>query len=44
MAKCVRALRNKSTEFVDVVNSGRTHLMDAATVTLGQEFSGRRYS
>ncbi len=30
----------KAAEFRDVVKSGRTHLMDATPVTLGQEFSG----
>lgn len=30
----------KATEFSDVVKSGRTHLMDATPVTLGQEFGG----
>jgi fumarate hydratase class II len=30
----------KAQEFRDVVKSGRTHLMDAVPVTLGQEFSG----
>ena len=30
----------KASEFHDVVKSGRTHLMDAVPVTLGQEFSG----
>ncbi|MGN6415382.1 class II fumarate hydratase [Flexivirga sp.] len=34
------ALEDKATEFVDVVKSGRTHLMDATPVTLGQEFGG----
>ncbi|MFD4988592.1 class II fumarate hydratase [Streptomyces sp. NPDC058372] len=34
------ALRRKSAEFSDVVKSGRTHLMDATPVTLGQEFGG----
>ena len=34
------ALRGKSVEFADVVKSGRTHLMDATPVTLGQEFAG----
>ena len=34
------ALSTKSEEFSDVVKSGRTHLMDATPVTLGQEFSG----
>ena len=30
----------KAEEFKDLVKSGRTHLMDAVPVTLGQEFSG----
>ncbi len=30
----------KATEFADLVKAGRTHLMDAVPVTLGQEFSG----
>ncbi|MEU3076625.1 class II fumarate hydratase [Streptomyces laurentii] len=34
------ALERKSAEFVRVVKSGRTHLMDATPVTLGQEFGG----
>jgi fumarate hydratase, class II len=34
------ALRAKSEEFREVVKIGRTHLMDAVPVTLGQEFSG----
>src|SRR5690242_1609548 len=34
------ALGAKADEFADVVKSGRTHLMDAVPVTLGQEFSG----
>jgi fumarate hydratase, class II len=34
------ALAGKAAEFADVVKSGRTHLMDAVPVTLGQEFSG----
>ncbi len=34
------ALATKSIEFRDVVKSGRTHLMDAVPVTLGQEFGG----
>src|ERR1700682_2540780 len=33
-----RALRKKAKEFSTVVKSGRTHLMDATPVTLGQEF------
>jgi fumarate hydratase class II len=34
------ALAAKAVEFADVVKSGRTHLMDAVPVTLGQEFGG----
>ncbi|RPF22557.1 class II fumarate hydratase [Myceligenerans xiligouense] len=34
------ALAAKSGEFAEVVKSGRTHLMDATPVTLGQEFGG----
>ncbi|RAV31558.1 class II fumarate hydratase [Corynebacterium heidelbergense] len=34
------SLLNKSQEWEQVVKSGRTHLMDAVPVTLGQEFSG----
>jgi fumarate hydratase class II len=34
------SLEAKAREFDDVVKSGRTHLMDAVPVTLGQEFSG----
>jgi fumarate hydratase class II len=34
------SLERKASEFDDVVKSGRTHLMDAVPVTLGQEFSG----
>ncbi|AWK73835.1 aspartate ammonia-lyase [Rhodococcus oxybenzonivorans] len=34
------ALLDKSTEWKTVVKSGRTHLMDAVPVTLGQEFGG----
>ncbi len=35
-----QALDAKADEFADVVKSGRTHLMDATPVTLGQEFGG----
>jgi fumarate hydratase class II len=35
-----QSLSHKATELQDVVKSGRTHLMDATPVTLGQEFSG----
>ncbi len=34
------SLDRKAAEFDDVVKSGRTHLMDAVPVTLGQEFGG----
>jgi len=34
------ALRAKESAWSDVVKSGRTHLMDATPVTLGQEFGG----
>lgn len=33
-------LKEKSQEFSDQVKTGRTHLMDATPVSLGQEFSG----
>ena len=38
--KLAVALEGKAREFDDVVKSGRTHLMDAVPVTLGQEFAG----
>lgn len=34
------SLAKKSAEFKDIVKIGRTHLMDATPLTLGQEFSG----
>jgi fumarate hydratase, class II len=34
------ALAAKSEEFKDIIKIGRTHLMDATPLTLGQEFSG----
>ena len=34
------SLEAKAAEFRDVVKAGRTHLMDAVPVTLGQEFAG----
>src|SRR6516225_479621 len=34
------SLQAKADEFKDMVKSGRTHLMDAVPVTLGQEFAG----
>jgi fumarate hydratase class II len=38
--KLAAALARKADEFADVVKAGRTHLMDAVPVTLGQEFGG----
>jgi fumarate hydratase class II len=35
-----QAFSTKAEQFRDIVKSGRTHLMDAVPVTLGQEFSG----
>jgi fumarate hydratase class II len=35
-----RSLQRKAKRFENVVKSGRTHLMDAVPVTLGQEFGG----
>lgn len=35
-----QGLEKKSKEFMSIVKVGRTHLMDATPVTLGQEFSG----
>ena len=40
LAALAEALEAKAREFDDVVKSGRTHLMDAVPVTLGQEFAG----
>jgi len=34
------SLSAKAVEFEDIVKSGRTHLMDAVPITLGQEFGG----
>jgi len=36
------ALHGRQSAFADVVKAGRTHLMDAVPVTLGQEFGGYR--
>ncbi|MCK9204316.1 MAG: class II fumarate hydratase [Bacteroidales bacterium] len=38
--KLKETLLKKVTEFRDIVKTGRTHLMDATPLTLGQEFSG----
>jgi fumarate hydratase class II len=40
LEQLAQALEVKVSEFDDVVKSGRTHLMDAVPVTLGQEFAG----
>jgi fumarate hydratase, class II len=40
LARLAESLESKAAEFDDVVKSGRTHLMDAVPVTLGQEFGG----
>jgi fumarate hydratase, class II len=40
LEQLARSLERKASEFDDVVKSGRTHLMDAVPVTLGQEFGG----
>jgi fumarate hydratase, class II len=40
LAHLQEALEAKAAAFADVVKSGRTHLMDAVPVTLGQEMSG----
>ena len=40
VAKLRDALAAKSAEYRDIVKIGRTHLMDAVPLTLGQEFSG----
>jgi fumarate hydratase class II len=40
LATLAESLERKADEFADLVKSGRTHLMDAVPVTLGQEFGG----
>ncbi|MEN0057993.1 MAG: class II fumarate hydratase, partial [Bdellovibrio sp.] len=40
MEKLARALSERQKAFQDIVKIGRTHLMDATPLTLGQEFSG----
>ncbi len=40
LQKLIDTLQKKSEEFAPYIKSGRTHLMDATPVTLGQEFSG----
>lgn len=40
LEKLHKALEHKQKEFQSIVKIGRTHLMDATPLTLGQEFSG----
>jgi fumarate hydratase class II len=40
LERLAASLERKAFDFDDVVKSGRTHLMDAVPVTLGQEFAG----
>jgi fumarate hydratase, class II len=40
MERLERSFASKAEAFADIVKAGRTHLMDAVPVTLGQEFSG----
>jgi fumarate hydratase, class II len=40
LGRLAESLEAKAEEFDDVVKAGRTHLMDAVPVTLGQEFGG----
>jgi fumarate hydratase class II len=40
LQRLTNSLRLKAAEFDDIIKSGRTHLMDAVPMTLGQEFGG----
>ena len=40
LGRLYAALDSKATAFADIIKIGRTHLMDATPLTLGQEFSG----
>jgi fumarate hydratase class II len=40
LEQLAESLGRKATEFDDIVKSGRTHMMDAVPMTLGQEFAG----
>ncbi|MDX6668004.1 MAG: fumarate hydratase, class [Solirubrobacteraceae bacterium] len=40
LARLEQSFAGKAEEFRDIVKAGRTHLMDAVPVTLGQEFAG----
>jgi len=39
-----KSLWKKAEDFKDIAKTGRTHLMDATPLTLGQEFSGYAFS
>jgi len=38
--RLIESIKTKSKEFNSIIKIGRTHLMDATPITLGQEFSG----
>ena len=40
VSRLIQTLQKKQLEFADVIKIGRTHLMDATPITLGQEISG----
>lgn len=40
ISKLIQSIKQKSKEFESIIKIGRTHLMDATPITLGQEFSG----
>jgi fumarate hydratase class II len=40
LEKMEKVLKEKSLRFKDIIKVGRTHLMDAVPITIGQEFSG----
>ena len=40
LSKLIESIKAKSKEFEKIIKIGRTHLMDATPITLGQEFSG----
>ena len=40
LARLHKALGSKAKEFARIIKIGRTHMMDATPITLGQEFSG----
>uniref|UniRef100_A0A1A9W6U9 fumarate hydratase n=1 Tax=Glossina brevipalpis TaxID=37001 RepID=A0A1A9W6U9_9MUSC len=42
LAELTQGIKDKEKEFADIIKIGRTHLMDAVPLTLGQEFSGYR--